>query len=147
MFRFAYPALVRSIGSEFLVTFRDIPEAVSAGWTRDDALKMASNALAAALSEYVENEQEPPAPTPPHVHEVFVRVPAAIAAGLLLRREVLRRKMADADVAGLIGREPAEVSRMLAGQGSMDDCVSALEAMGLQLQVTVTSDDQAPSKR
>lgn len=49
----------------FVVTFRDIPEAITQGETEAEALEMAQDALATALELYVEANRPLPAPSAP----------------------------------------------------------------------------------
>ena len=51
----------------FVVTFRDIPEAITQGDTIDEALLMAADALAAAMDFYFDDPR--PVPTPSGVEE------------------------------------------------------------------------------
>jgi len=46
----------------FVVTFPDVPEAITQGDTRDEALLAAKDALETALSMYVDNRRDLPRP-------------------------------------------------------------------------------------
>ena len=58
----------------FVVTFRDVPEAVTAGVTRAEALDRASCALLEALAGYVQLGRQLPAPSAPETGEDLVAV-------------------------------------------------------------------------
>jgi antitoxin HicB len=53
---------MRNAGGGFVVTFPDIPEAITQGETRKEALEMAQEALGAALEFYFEDRRVVPVP-------------------------------------------------------------------------------------
>lgn len=59
----SYPARLKRDGRGFMVSFPDIPEALTCGSTREEALKMAADALATALEFYAEDGRPVPAPS------------------------------------------------------------------------------------
>ncbi|MFK4442075.1 putative RNase H-like HicB family nuclease [Caballeronia udeis] len=52
---FRYPARLKADEAGFTATFRDIPEAITAGETREEAIGMATDALATAMDFYFED--------------------------------------------------------------------------------------------
>lgn len=64
----------------YVVTFRDIPEAISQGDTEAEALCMAQDALITALDFYFEDSRPVPAPSRPHLGERLIALPTALAA-------------------------------------------------------------------
>ena len=69
--RYAFPCdIVRDEEEEmatgreaYVVTFPDVPEAITGGWTWEGALEMAEDALSLALSFYVDERQDIPTPS------------------------------------------------------------------------------------
>jgi len=60
---YAYPCVLRSEpGGGFSVHFPDVPEALTCGDDRDDALAMAEDALVTALGAYIRGSEELPTP-------------------------------------------------------------------------------------
>ncbi|ANY15784.1 type II toxin-antitoxin system HicB family antitoxin [Bordetella pseudohinzii] len=57
-----YPAKIETDTVGFVVTFRDIPEALSAGQTREKAEAMAADALLVALHCCFEDQRRVPPP-------------------------------------------------------------------------------------
>ena len=51
------------VAGGFVVTFRDVPEAITQGETIEEALKMAKEALETALEFYTDNGQIVPTPS------------------------------------------------------------------------------------
>jgi len=68
---YAYPVSLENDGDSVLVTFPDIPEAITFGEDEDEALLHAQDALETALELYVEARRPVPVPSPCHVHHVL----------------------------------------------------------------------------
>ncbi|MGB5834881.1 MAG: type II toxin-antitoxin system HicB family antitoxin, partial [Thiohalocapsa sp.] len=62
---FDYPVELTPDGGTLLVTFPDVPEAITFGADADEALSQAVDALESALSFYVGNRRPLPAPSAP----------------------------------------------------------------------------------
>ena len=76
--RYAYPCILtpdEEEGEGFVVTFPDVPEAITGGNTREEALMMAQDGLAVALGMYVKSRQEIPVPSGVAPGQVLVAVP------------------------------------------------------------------------
>ena len=58
----------------FLVTFRDVPEAITQGMSFADSIDMASDALKVAMDFYTERGEEYPQPSAPLVGEVMIEL-------------------------------------------------------------------------
>ena len=58
-----YPATFTKDTDGFVVTFRDIPEALTQGDTYEEALEMAQDALATAMDFYFEDNRPVPMPS------------------------------------------------------------------------------------
>ena len=72
---FAYPARIRKHRNGYVVRFRDIPEALTSGASRDEAIEMACDALATAMQFYFEDRREVPMPSQAAKGEVLVWLP------------------------------------------------------------------------
>lgn len=58
-----YPARLTKDGSYILVTFRDVPEAITFGANEKEALENAVDALETGLSLYIDNGKDWPKPS------------------------------------------------------------------------------------
>ena len=58
-----YPARLTKNGSYILVTFRDVPEAITFGANEKEALENAVDALETGLSLYIDNGKDWPKPS------------------------------------------------------------------------------------
>ncbi|EMA1799344.1 type II toxin-antitoxin system HicB family antitoxin [Cronobacter turicensis] len=117
------------------VFFPDIPEAMTGGDTREEALEMAQDALVTAFDFYFEDRREIPAPS--SQGEAFVEVPASVAAKVLLLNAVVQRGVSNAELARMIDTRPQEITRILDLHHStkIDTIQKALAALGKSLEL------------
>lgn len=132
-----YPAVIKPDGDGWLVTFPDIPEALSAGSSWEEAVSMAKDALVTALDFYFDDKREIPAPSRVRKGQVAVEVPASVAAKVLLLNEMVKQKVRPADLARRLGTTAQEVSRLtqLSHSTKIDGIELALQALGKRLEL------------
>jgi antitoxin HicB len=70
-----------------VVTFRDIPEAITQGETVEEVLHMAKEALETALEFYFEDGRTVPMPSNATNEELTVELPVSLSAKVLLLNE------------------------------------------------------------
>ncbi len=133
----AYPVNLRKDGKFILVTFPDIPEAITQGEGVDDALLHAADALESALDFYFEDRRAIPVPSKPKRGQRVIELPLSVAAKVLLLNEMLRQKVRPAELARRIGTTPQEVSRLtnIRHTTRIDRIDVALRALGKRLIV------------
>lgn len=136
---FSYPARLIEDGAGYVVSFRDIPEALTEGATKAEALMMAADALATAMDFYFEDRRSVPEPSQPEDGEVFVDLPASMAAKVLLLNEMLRSRVSPADLARRLSASPQTVTRIvdLHHATKIDTIADAFAAMGKRLVLSV----------
>lgn len=82
----AFPALIKPVVEEgkkyYLITFRDIPEAISQAETLEDALLMATDCLDTALEFYVEDKRQVPVASYFQAGEVAIHMSELMACKL-----------------------------------------------------------------
>lgn len=132
-----YPVKLRKDGKFFLVTFPDIPEAITQGDNREHALEMAKEALESAIDFYFEDKRAVPMPSRPKRGQPLVDLPASVAAKVLLLNEMLRQKVCPAELARRLGTTPQEVNRLtnLRHATKIDRVDAAMRALGKRLIV------------
>ena len=133
-----YPARLKpQVEGGFVVTFPDIPEAITQGEDVEDALMHAADALESALDFYFEARRPVPLPSEPKRGQKLVELPVSIAAKVLLLNEMLRQKVRPAELARRIGTTPQEVSRLtnIRHTTRIDRIDAALRALGKRLIV------------
>ena len=132
-----YPVKLRKDGKFILVTFPDIPEAITQGDNRAHALEMAKEALELALEFYFDDERPVPMPSQPKRGQAVVEIPPSLAAKILLLNEMLRQKVRPVELARRIGTTKQEVNRLtdLKHPTKIDRIDAALRALGKRLIV------------
>lgn len=75
-----YPANITPDGDQFLVTFPDVPEALTGAETREEAEREALDALVTALDEYARRGRAFPNPSPVKKGQAAISIPALIVA-------------------------------------------------------------------
>lgn len=133
-----YPAVITPDGDGWLVMFPDIPEALSAGSTWEEAVDMARDALVTALEFYFADKREIPPPSRPKKGQVHVELPASVAAKVLLLNEMVKQKVRPAELARRLGTTAQEVNRLtqLKHTTKIDGIDQALSVLGKRLQIT-----------
>ena len=114
--RYAYPCILSpddEEGEGFVVTFPDVPEAVTGGKTRDGALVMAQDGLAVALGMYVKCRQEVPVPSAVAPSQVLVAVPPIVAAKLALYSAMRSQGITNVALAAQMGLSEGAIRRLV----------------------------------
>lgn len=134
---FSYPARVTRDGDGYLVTFPDIPEAVTGAKDRAEAIELAADALTTAMDFYFEDRRPVPMPSPLKRGQVAVDLPASISAKVLLLNEMIAQGKRPAELARLMHARPQEVTRLvdLHHPTKIDTIAAALGAMGKRLDL------------
>ena len=135
----SYPARLARDGDGFMVSFPDIPEALTGAATREEALEIAADALTTAMDFYFEDRRPVPAPSQPKRGQVMVDLPASVSAKVLLLNEMLAQGVRPAELARRMHVRPQEVNRIttLAHPTKIDTISQALAAMGKRLELRV----------
>jgi antitoxin HicB len=121
----------------YVVTFRDIPEAIAQGDDEAEALAEARSALATAMDFYFEDRRAAPAPSAALPGERLISLPASVSAKVLLLNEMAAQDMRPAELARRLGVKPQEVTRLLdlAHTTKIDAIEEAMHALGRELEV------------
>jgi antitoxin HicB len=136
----AYPAaLTPDTEGGLTATFRDVPEAITEGDTREEALLRAEDALESALAMYIAAGE--PLPTPSKVEADEEMVPlSALGMGKTALYEAMREQaVGRAEIARRLRWHLPQVSRVLDLRHAprMEQVEAALAALGLRLIIDV----------
>ncbi|ENE6271610.1 type II toxin-antitoxin system antitoxin HicB, partial [Escherichia coli] len=74
----------------YMVSFVDIPEALTQGETVAEAMEAAKDALLTAFDFYFEDNELIPLPSPLNSHDHFIEVPLSVASKVLLLNAFLQ---------------------------------------------------------
>ena len=84
----------------YVVTFPDVSEANTGGWSWEEALYMAEDCLGVALGFYVDSNKDLPIPSPLKECQVLIPVPVFVAAKLTIYTAMREQGITNADLAG-----------------------------------------------
>ena len=133
----AYPVRLET-GDEgaVLVSFPDIPEALTEAATEAEALAEAGDCLIAALGGYVDGRRDIPSPSPARGRKL-VALPALAAAKIALYRAMRERGVSNAALARKLGTVEGSVRRLvdLDHRSHIGQVETALHALGRRLVV------------
>ena len=138
--RLAYPVVLRELPDTVLVSFPDVPEALTEGETVEDAMREAVDCLVAALGGYVQAGQPIPVPSE-RQSASLVGLPALVAAKVALYQTMLGQPEGKAGVAERIGLTESALERLvdLDQRSPIGQVEDALHALGLDLRVEVSA--------
>ena len=140
MHRFEYPAtLTPEREGGFMVRFADLPEAITSGADRHDALMQAADCLEEAIAGRITDGLEIPQPSPPRRKQILVAVPAPTAAKAALYLAMRGAGIKNTELARRMGCDEKEVRRMLDPRHptKLPRIQQALEALGKRLVVAM----------
>lgn len=135
---FDYPVVLTPDDGSVLVTFPDVPEAITFGVTKEDALNHAVDALETALSFYVDARQ--PLPEPSNRPDLPTVSPSALESIKLgVYREMMVQGIRKAELARRLGWKAPQVDRLfdLGHASRLDQLEAAAKALGRHIQVTL----------
>jgi len=134
-----YPATLTPDGDGYLVQFPDIPEALTQGGTREEALDMAADALRTAMDFYVEDGRPVPMPSRVKRGQLVVELPPSVGAKVLLLNTMLEQRVTAAELARRLRTSPQSVNRLVnLGHATRIDTIAiALKALGRRMELLV----------
>lgn len=133
----SYPAKVARDGDDYMVTFADIPEAITCGSTRAEAIHMAADALLTAMDFYFEDRRAVPLPSAMKPGRVLIDLPSSVSAKVMLLNEMVAQGKKPAELARSMSVRPQEVTRLLDLHHAtkIDTVAAALQALGRRLEL------------
>ncbi|MEI6206637.1 MAG: type II toxin-antitoxin system HicB family antitoxin [Desulfuromonadales bacterium] len=122
----------------FVVTFPDIPEAITEGDDETEALVWALDALETMLESYMDDRQRIPYPSPADGRPVVI-LPVVPAGKVILHNTLLETGKKKADLARMLNLAPTLVDRLLSlrHKSRIEQIETALAAFGKRLVVDV----------
>lgn len=138
--RYAYPADILEEDDGVTVTFPDVPEAITRGDTRGDALARAEDALVTALSFYTDAGKPLPRPSPARGRPI-VSIPPLVVAKLALHDAMLESGVSNVELARQIGLDEKAVRRLRdpLHRSHIGAVEAALRVLGKRLVVDVAN--------
>ncbi|PHM48564.1 type II toxin-antitoxin system HicB family antitoxin [Xenorhabdus miraniensis] len=135
-----YPVILEPVAEGgYFVSFPDIPEALTQGDTREEALEMALDALITSFEFYFEDNKKIPLPHPVGQDEDYVEVPLSVASKVLMLNAFVDSKLTQIELANRMGVKKQEVTRIfdLHHSTKIDTVAKAATAIGHQLTLSI----------
>jgi antitoxin HicB len=138
---FNYPATLIKDGDSILVTFRDVPEAITFGADKEEALLNAIDALETGLSFYIDARRPLPLPSKAKRGEVMVSPSALESAKLGLYHAMTEQGIKKAELARRLGWHMPQVDRLfdLRHSSRLDQIEAAALALGRHIEVLIAA--------
>jgi antitoxin HicB len=135
-----YPVNLTPDDGAILVTFPDVPEAITQGEDEDEALLYAIDALETALSFYVDDRKPLPVPSKPKRGQKTVRPSALECAKLGVYQAMTEQGIRKSELARRLGWHMPQVDRLfdLKHASRLDQIEAAARALGRYIEVSVT---------
>ncbi|MBQ8023528.1 MAG: type II toxin-antitoxin system HicB family antitoxin [Succinivibrio sp.] len=140
MFSRDYPAVLTPNGEGgFIVTFPDVPEAITEIWNKEELKETATDCLVTAVDFYIEDHRLFPAPSKPKKGDVIIQLPISISAKILLLNTMVSGNIRPVDLAKKMGIKPQEVNRIIdtGHTTKIDTIAKALDVLGKNLQLSI----------
>ncbi len=136
---FNYPVTLTPDEGTVLVTFVDVPEAITFGADEDEALLNAMDALETGLSFYVDTRKLLPLPSKPKRGQKTVRPSALECAKLGVYQAMTEQGMKKAELARRLGWHMPQVDRLfdLKHASKMEQIEAAAGVLGKRVLVEV----------
>jgi len=136
---FDYPVVLTPDDDTILVTFPDVPEAITFGADKDEALLYAVDALETALSLYVDARKPLPFVSKAKRGQKTVRPSALECAKLGVYQAMTEQGIKKAELARRLGWHMPQVDRLfdLRHASNLDQIEAAAKVLGRHLDVSV----------
>ena len=139
---YAYPCEVASDEDGKLVAaFPDVPEAITGGRNRAETLRLAADALGAALAVYVHGLRDIPQPSTASPDQELIAVPAVMTAKLALYSAMRSQNITESELARRLGTRPSAARKLTDPdhQSRIGRLQEALDAVGCRIVIDVTT--------
>ena len=134
-----YPAIFEldKEAGGYVVTFRDVPEAITQGESEAEAMAMAEEVLLSAIEFYLEKKRNVPPASKARSGERVVSLPANVAAKILLLNEMLAQNVGPSELARRMGTIPQNVNRLIDVRhtSKLESLEQAVGALGKRLEL------------
>ncbi|MCV2444858.1 type II toxin-antitoxin system HicB family antitoxin [Acinetobacter bereziniae] len=118
----------------YVVSFRDIPEALTQGFSLEEAKEQALDSLITAFDFYFEDNRSIPIPSEALEDEYLIELPISVWSKVLLLNAMLEQHVSQSELAKRLHRSRQEMQRIidLNHNTKIDTVVEALKQLGKQ---------------
>lgn len=123
----------------YVVSFRDIPEALTQGYSLEEAKENALDSLITAFDFYFEDNRAIPMPSEALEGEYLIELPISVWSKVLLLNAMLEQHVSQSELAKRLHRSRQEMQRIidLNHNTKIDTVVEALKQLGKQPVFTI----------
>ena len=134
-----YGVNIAEIDGDHVVSVRDLPEVVTSGDTREEAIELAADAIAVIVAGRIEDEIDLPLPSPARRGEVAVPLDPQVAVKASVYHLWRKANISKSELARRMGRTETEARRILSvgAKTKLDQMSEAARALGGRLVVGV----------
>jgi antitoxin HicB len=138
---FKYPVTLTKDGANLLVTFKDIPEAITFGKNEEEALENAIDALETGLSFYVDARKPLPKPSKAKCGQKIISPSALESAKLGVYQAMMDQGIKKAELARRLGWHMPQIDRLfdLKHSSKFDQIEAAATVLGCHIEITVAA--------
>lgn len=138
---FKYPVTLTKDGANLLVTFKDIPEAITFGKNEEEALENAIDALETGLSFYVDARKPLPKPSKARRGQKIIAPSALESAKLGVYQAMMDQGIKKAELARRLGWHMPQIDRLfdLKHSSKFDQIEAAATVLGCHIEITVAA--------
>lgn len=135
---FLFPATVVNDGEFKVVSFRDIPEAITQVSPDEDFLEVITDALATAMEFYIEDDRIIPFASEPQSGEICIDLPLSLVGKIILHNTMLKNGKRQADIARALNIPTSEMARIVnpSRKTKIDTLAKAVVASGGRMVLT-----------
>ena len=134
-----YPVTIERDGDTWMASFPDVPEAITGGDTREEALAEALDALITAFEFYFEDGRPVPPASASAPGQEVVAVPPSVWGKVLLLNAMCEASVSQAELGRRLGIPRQNVQRLLdlSHATKIDQLADAVAALGHRLEVMI----------
>lgn len=136
-----YPAIFQLDPKDncYTVTFKDIPEALTQGYSLEEAKEMAQDALITSMDFYFDDNRSVPLPSLPSDNDQVISLPISVWVKVLLLNTMLEQRISQAELAKRLGKSRQEMQRIvnLHHSTKIDTMADALACLGKKLSINL----------
>lgn len=136
---YSYPVILSPVeDGQYMAEFPDIPEALSYGKTKEEALLWAEDALHEALDQYMSMRQDIPRPSLNLTTMLNVNLTPMIGIKLCVYQTMREQGITQDKLAKLLSCDPKQVRRLLDifHNSTLEQLTTVLEVLGYRLEMT-----------
>ena len=132
-----YGVAIEHVDSEYVVSVRDLPEVVTAGYTLQEALDLAADAIEVIVEGRMDDNEDLPVPSTVEPGERVISLPAHLADKASVYAAWKAAHVSKSELARRLDRNETEVRRILDPHHGtkLDQLDQAARALGARLVI------------